>query len=250
MRNSLGKIFTVTSFGESHGRCVGVIIDGCPAGLAITGEEIQKEVDKRRPGVGVAATARTEEDRVEILSGVFDGRTTGAPICLLVWNKDVNSSGYEATRFLLRLGHADYTASVKYGGFNDFRGGGRFSGRITAAFVMAGAIAKKVLGLVGIEVLAHTVEIGGIKAEPEGFDEIKKNSKSEIPSTNKAMFHQVKRPLLIKKSPLAKAMARKIPCRNEAVTRRAIKSSLFSINTRVKSPARVRVPVMESIKLM
>jgi len=175
MGNSLGKFFTITSFGESHGRCVGIIIDGCPAGLPITEEDIQQEVDKRKPGIGAIATARVEEDKVEILSGIFNGHTTGAPICLLVWNKDIDSSEYEKMRFLPRPGHADYTAFQKYGGFNDFRGGGRFSGRITAAFVMAGAIAKKLLSLVSIEVLAHTIEIGGIKAEPKGFDEIKEN---------------------------------------------------------------------------
>ena len=175
MENSLGKLFTITSFGESHGRCVGVIADGCPAGLAITEEDIQRELDKRKPGVGMAATKRAEEDKVDILSGIFNGITTGAPICLLIWNKDIDSSEYEKARFLARPGHADYTAFVKYGGFNDFRGGGRFSGRITAAFVMAGAIAKKLLNVIGIEVLAHTIELGGVKAEPKGFDEIKEN---------------------------------------------------------------------------
>ena len=175
MGNSLGKLFTITSFGESHGNCVGIIIDGCPAGLSITEEDIQREVDKRKPGVWVVATARVEEDKVEVLSGIFNGRTTGAPICLLIWNRDVDSSEYERMRFLPRPGHADYTVFMKYGGFNDFRGGGRFSGRITATFVMAGAIANKLLNLIGIEVLAHTVAIGGIKAEPKGFDEIKEN---------------------------------------------------------------------------
>ena len=175
MGNSLGKIFTITSFGESHGNCVGIIIDGCPAGLPVTAEDIQREVDKRRPGVWVAATARAEEDKVEILSGVFNGRTTGAPVCLLIWNKDVDSSEYEKIRFLPRPGHADYTAFIKYGGFNDFRGGGSFSGRITASFVMAGAVAKKLLSLIGIEVLAHTVAIGGIKTKLKAFDEIKEN---------------------------------------------------------------------------
>ncbi len=175
MGNSFGKLFTITSFGESHGRCVGIIIDGCPAGLPITEEDIQREVDKRKPGVGIAATTRVEEDKVEILAGIFNGTTSGAPICLLLWNKDVDSSEYEKMRFLPRPGHADYTAFIKYGGFNDFWGGGRFSGRITATFVMAGAVAKKLLNLIGIEVLAHTVEIGGIKARPKGFDEIKEN---------------------------------------------------------------------------
>ena len=175
MGNSFGKLFTITSFGESHGRCVGITIDGCPAGLPVTEKDIQREVDKRKPGASMAATRRVEEDKVEILSGIFNGITTGAPICLLIWNKDVDSSEYEKNRFLPRPGHADYTAFMKYGGFNDFRGGGRFSGRVTATYVMAGAIAKKLLSLSGIEVLAHTIEIGGIKAQPKEFDEIKEN---------------------------------------------------------------------------
>ncbi len=175
MGNSFGKLFTITSFGESHGRCVGVIIDGCPAGLAITEADIQIDVDRRKPGQSMATTQRTEEDRVEIFSGIFNGYTSGAPICFMIWNKDIDSSEYEKMRFLPRPGHADYTAFMKYGGFNDFRGGGRFSGRITATLVMAGAVAKKLLNLIGIEVLAHTVEIGGIKAEPKGFDEIREN---------------------------------------------------------------------------
>ena len=175
MENSLGKLFMITSFGESHGRCVGTVIDGCPAGLSLTEEDIQKEVNKRKPGASMGATKRAEEDKVEILSGIFNGKTTGAPICLLVWNKDVDSSAYEKMRFLPRPGHADFTAFMKYGGFNDFRGGGRFSGRTTVTFVMAGAVARKLLNSVGIEVLAHTIEIGGIKAESTGFDEIRKN---------------------------------------------------------------------------
>ncbi|MBI3931090.1 MAG: chorismate synthase [Chloroflexi bacterium] len=175
MENSFGKLFTITSFGESHGRCVGVTIDGCPAGLPLTREDIQGEVDKRRAGASIASTSRVEADEVEILSGIFNGYTTGAPLCLLVWNRDVDSSEYEKIRFLPRPGHADYTALIKYGGFNDFRGGGRFSGRITATFVMAGAVAKKLLNLIGIEVLAHTIEIGGIKVETKRPDEIRRN---------------------------------------------------------------------------
>ncbi len=175
MENSFGRLFTITSFGESHGRCVVVVVDGCPAGLPVVEEDIQREVDKRKPKAGTAATTRVEEDRVEVLSGIFNGTTTGAPICLLLWNKDVDSSEYERMRFLPRPGHADYTAFVKYGGFNDFRGGGRFSGRITATFVMAGAIAKKLLNLINIEILAHTIEIGGIKAESKDLGEIKEN---------------------------------------------------------------------------
>jgi len=166
MSNSLGRLFTITTFGESHGRCVGVVIDGCPSGLAISEEDVQADMDQRRPGSGPASTTRSEADRVEAISGVYAGHTTGAPICMLVWNRDVDSSQYIKNRFLPRPGHADFTAYTKYGGFNDFRGGGQFSGRTTAAFVMAGAIARKVLAVVGVEVLAHTVAIGGIRAQP------------------------------------------------------------------------------------
>ncbi|MBI2836333.1 MAG: chorismate synthase [Chloroflexi bacterium] len=178
MSNSLGQKFCVTSFGESHGRCVGIVVDGCPAGLPITEADIQKDVDRRRPGQVPGATSRAEEDRVEILSGVFNGCTTGAPILMLVWNRDVDSSQYERIRLTPRPGHADYTAYVKYGGFNDFRGGGRFSGRITVTFVMAGALAKKLLGSLGIEILAHTVEIGGVQAGMKTVEEIRRNAET------------------------------------------------------------------------
>src|SRR4030042_4222798 len=161
MQNSFGRLFTMTVLGERHGKRVGPIVDGSPAGLPITETDIQKEVDRRRAGESVAATTRLEKDKVEILSGVSAGFTTGAPICLLIWNKDIDDSDYERIRFRLRPGHADYTAYMKYGGFNEWRGGGRLSGRITATFVMAGAIAKKLLNLIGTEVVAHTVEIGG-----------------------------------------------------------------------------------------
>jgi chorismate synthase len=174
MQNSLGRLFTITSFGESHGKCMGVIVDGCPAGLSLTGEDVQKEVDRRRAGDNVAATARREQDKVEILSGVAGGFTTGAPVCLLIMNEDIDDSDYEKIRSRLRPGHADYTAYVKYGGFNDWRGGGRFSGRLTASFVMAGAIARKILEIIGVEIIAHTVEIGGIAAKPMEFEEIEK----------------------------------------------------------------------------
>jgi chorismate synthase len=173
--NSLGKLFTVTSFGESHGRCVGAVIAGCSAGLAITEVDIQRELDRRKPGGSIAATERREADKVEIIAGVFNGLATGAPICLVVWNKDIAPADYEKTRFLPRPGQADYTAFMKYGGFNDYRGGGRFSGRITATLVMAGAIARKLLAILGVEILAHTVAIGGIIAEPRSLDAIREN---------------------------------------------------------------------------
>ncbi len=175
MNNSFGELFCITSFGESHGRCVGIIIDGCPAGLSLEVEDIQSEVDKRRPIAGTGQTSRAETDEVEILSGVFGGHTTGAPIALLVWNKDVDSTEYERTRLLPRPGHADYTANSKYGGFNDYRGGGRFSGRVTVGLVMAGAVAKKLLKLAGIEILAHTVQIGEIRAGASSPGDIRRD---------------------------------------------------------------------------
>jgi len=177
MSNSLGELFTITSFGESHGNCMGIIVDGCPAGLPLTPEDIQREVDRRRAGRTTGSTPRAEQDRVEIISGVYNGFTTGAPIAMLTWNRDIDSRDYRKNIDLLRPGHADFTAAMKYGRFNDPRGGGRFSGRLTAGFVMAGAIAKKLLGLRDMEVLAHTVAIGDIKASPPAdFTQIRQNA--------------------------------------------------------------------------
>ncbi|MDJ0270346.1 MAG: chorismate synthase [Aigarchaeota archaeon] len=197
--NILGERFVVVSFGESHGRCVGVVVDGCPAGLGISEEEIQAELDKRKPGQSIVTTTRREEDRVEILSGVFEGRTTGAPICMLIWNRDVDSSPYRAILNTPRPGHADYVARVKYGGFNDWRGGGRFSGRITAGFVMAGAIAKKLLReKLGIEVLAFTREIGGVRLGDVSVEEIRsKRYGNEVRCPDEEVAEEMKR-LIVK----------------------------------------------------
>jgi len=174
--NSFGKALVLTCFGESHGECVGAVVDGCPAGLPISESMVQAELDKRRPGFADVSTPRREEDVAEILSGVFNGFTTGAPICMIVRNRDVDSKPYEIVRTKPRPGHADYAAYVRYGGFNDFRGGGRFSGRMTAAYVMAGAVAKKLLGTINVEVLAHTVQIGRVKLSKEvSFDDIRGN---------------------------------------------------------------------------
>ncbi len=179
--NSLGKAFKVTSFGESHGKIVGITIDGCPAGLKLDEQDIQRELDRRKPGESEISTTRKEEDKVEILSGVFNGFTTGAPICMLTWNKDINSSKYELIKHTPRPGHADYTAKVKYGNFNDYRGGGRFSGRITAGFVMAGAVAKKLLKKVlNIELIAYVTEIGGIKSKKISLEKIRENKEKTL----------------------------------------------------------------------
>jgi chorismate synthase len=174
MHNSFGRLFTVTSFGESHGPCIGAVVDGCPAGLPLAAADIQKDLDRRRPGDSPGATARRETDKVEILSGVFHGVTTGAPVCLFVRNQDIDESDYEKIRFKLRPGHADYTAFIKYGGFNDWRGGGMFSGRMTASLVMAGAVARKLLDLIGVEITAHTVAVGGVNSRALDYQEIKK----------------------------------------------------------------------------
>jgi len=153
-----------------------VVIDGCPAGLPLSEKDIQTELDKRKPGTTSISTPRVEEDKAEILSGVFNGRTTGAPICMIVWNKDIESEPYEEVKAKPRPGHADYTAYLRYGGFNDYRGGGRFSGRITIAYVTAGAVAKKLLKTIGTENLAHTVQIGKIKLSKKvSYEEIRRN---------------------------------------------------------------------------
>ena len=163
--NSIGKEFVITSFGESHGKCVGVVIDGCPAGLPLSEKDAQVELDRRIPAQLKIVSGRIEKDNVEILSGVFNGFTTGAPIAMIVANKEADSSDYEAMKDLPRPGHADYPARVKYGGFNDYRGGGRFSGRVTVALIMAGAVAKKLLSALDVEVLAYTKAIGNVKLD-------------------------------------------------------------------------------------
>ena len=174
--NSIGSIFKVMSFGESHGRCVGVVIDGCPAGLKLDMVLIQKDLDRRRTGQNPElSSVRKEEDKVEILSGVFNGVTTGAPVCMLVWNKDTISEAYEQRRYTPRPGHADFTGFVKYGGFEDYRGGGRFSARNTAGFVIAGTIAKQLLERLNIEVLAHTTSIGKVSAGKASIEDIRAN---------------------------------------------------------------------------
>lgn len=166
--NSFGRIFRITTFGESHGKAIGVVIDGCPAGIEISREEIQKELNLRRPGFSRFTSPRKEEDAVEIISGVFEGKSTGAPIALLIANKDADSSKYEPIKHLYRPGHANYTYLHKYGIF-DHRGGGRASGRETVARVAAGAIAKKVVQ--PIEIRAWVEEVGG-EREQKGMERI------------------------------------------------------------------------------
>jgi chorismate synthase len=172
--NSFGTLFKITTWGESHGKALGVAIDGCPPRIEISNEDIQKELDRRRPGQGKGTSPRKERDRVEILSGIFEGKTTGTPISLLIRNEDVDSSSYEAWKDVFRPGQADFAYQAKYG-IRDYRGGGRASARETVGRVAAGAVAKKILGKERIEIIGYTVELGGIQAEKVDYREIKKN---------------------------------------------------------------------------
>ncbi len=166
--NTYGTLFSITTWGESHGKALGVVIDGCPAGLPLIEEDIQPFLDRRKPGVSPIATARREEDLVEILSGTFEGRTTGTPISLMVRNTSQISRDYSNIADCYRPGHADYTYDAKYG-FRDYRGGGRSSGRETIGRVAAGAIASKILSGLGIRVQAYTRSIGPVTINYASF---------------------------------------------------------------------------------
>jgi chorismate synthase len=172
--NSLGTLFRVTTWGESHGKALGVVIDGCPPRIELSEEDIQKEMDKRRPGQDGGSSPRKERDRVEILSGVFEGKTTGTPISIIIWNEDVDSADYDEIRNIFRPGHADFTYQAKYG-IRDHRGGGRASARETVGRVAGGAVAKKILGKEKVEIIAYTIELGGIQIEKIDFQEIERN---------------------------------------------------------------------------
>ena len=161
--NSFGQFFRITTFGESHGKGIGAVIDGCPSGIPLEESDFEGEMARRRPGRVSFDTPRKEMDRVAILSGTFEGRTTGTPIALFIENTDVKSQPYEVLRDLFRPGHADFTYFKKYGHF-DYRGGGRSSARETAARVAAGVVARKILEPMGVEIFAYTLELGGIRA--------------------------------------------------------------------------------------
>jgi chorismate synthase len=173
--NTFGKHFRVTTFGESHGKAVGVVIDGVKPGLPFDTKYIQRELDRRRPGQSNITTARRESDEVDILSGVFEGKTTGTPICMVIWNRDQRPKDYEKIKHLFRPGHAGYTYLAKFG-ISDYRGGGRSSGRETASRVAAGAFAKHLLAQRGITIIAHTQEVAGIKAQSFDIHEIENNA--------------------------------------------------------------------------
>ena len=174
-KSSFGNHFTVTTWGESHGKALGAVVDGCPAGLSLNEEDIQKFLDRRKPGQSRYTTTRKEGDLVEILSGVFEGKTTGTPISLIVRNTDQRSRDYGNIAYTYRPGHADFTFDAKYG-FRDYRGGGRSSGRETIGRVAAGAIAAKILETLGISFYTYTKSIGSVKIESFDAEEISKNA--------------------------------------------------------------------------
>lgn len=172
--NTFGNIFTITTFGESHGKAVGVVIDGCPPNIELTTEYVQKELDRRRPGQSEVSTPRDESDTVDIYSGVFEGRTTGTPVMMMVFNKNQMSRDYNAVKDVFRPGHADFTYFSKYG-IRDHRGGGRSSARETIGRVCGGAVAKIILARLGVSITGYVIQVGPHKAQKRDFDVIEKN---------------------------------------------------------------------------
>jgi chorismate synthase len=175
-------------FGESHGKGIGINIDGLPAGIKLDLDAINVEMKRRAPGQDEISTARKEKDEFQIISGYFNERTTGTPLCAIIWNEDMHSKDYAELKTVIRPGHADYTGSVKYSGFNDFRGGGHFSGRLTAPLVFAGAISKQILKEKEIEIGGHIYQIAGIYDTP--FDKVSINSEL-LKITSKRKFSVV-----------------------------------------------------------
>src|SRR5436309_5879159 len=170
MSSSFGQLFVVTTFGESHGPAVGVVVDGMPPGIRVEVADVQRELDRRRPGQSALTTQRQEADRVELLSGVFEGVTLGTPIAMVVRNTDSRSKDYDALKDVFRPGHADYSTFQKYG-VRDHRGGGRASGRETVGRVAAGALARAALASLGVSIVGGTVQVGDLKAVRRDWDQ-------------------------------------------------------------------------------
>ncbi len=192
MNNTFGTLFTVTTFGESHGPALGVTIDGLPAGIEIDPDFIQSEMNRRKPGQSAVTTARQEKDAVEILSGVFEGKSTGTPLAMILRNNDQHSRDYSNVAHVFRPGHADYTYAMKYG-VRDYRGGGRSSGRETSARVAAGAVAKLFLKQHGITIRACAEQIGKVKAETFLWHEVEKNPvRTADPGAAEGMFREIR----------------------------------------------------------
>lgn len=196
--SGFGTNFRITTWGETHGAGVGVVVDGCPAGLPLEREDVQKYLDRRKPGQSKYTTQRKEGDQVEILSGIFEGRTTGTPISMVVYNKDQRSKDYSNIKDIYRPGHADFTFDMKYG-FRDYRGGGRSSGRETIGRVAAGAVAAKVLKKLGIEIKAYAKAIAGIEVSKDYFDFAEMNNNPfNMPDKEAAKLVQEKADQMIK----------------------------------------------------
>lgn len=196
-----GNNIKVSIFGESHGNAIGITIDGLPSGIKLDLSEIEKEMRRRAPGKSRLSTTRNESDIPEILSGYFNDRTTGTPLCGIIRNSDTRSKDYGKLKDLMRPGHADYTGNIKYGGYNDYRGGGHFSGRITAPLVFAGAICKQILMQKGIEIGAHIKSIKNIKDDSFDYSNISKESleelrKQELPLLNRAKEESMRNTIL------------------------------------------------------
>ena len=201
MSGMWGNNLKISIFGESHGNAIGITIDGLPSGLEIDLEKIDKEMARRAPGKSSLSTARKEPDRPEILSGYFEGKTTGTPLCAIIRNSDTRSKDYGKLKDLMRPGHADYTGAIKYDGFNDYRGGGHFSGRITAPLVFAGAICKQILEKEGIVIGAHVKKIKNVSDESFDYTSISKEmlyklNEKELPLINEAKEEEMRKVIL------------------------------------------------------
>ncbi|MCI9616608.1 MAG: chorismate synthase [Eubacterium sp.] len=185
--STYGNIFKITTWGESHGKALGVVVDGCPAGINLCEEDIQIFLNRRKPGQSKYTTQRNEDDKVEILSGIFEGKTTGTPISMVVHNKDHHSADYSQIASYYRPGHADYTFDEKYG-FRDYRGGGRSSGRETIGRVAAGAIASKILEQLGISITTYSKSIGNVQIDYNNFNKNEiENNPMYMPDSNAAI---------------------------------------------------------------
>ena len=200
MSNSIGEKFRVTSFGSSHGKALGAIVDGCPANLKLSTEDIQKELDKRKPGTSSVTTSRKESDEVHILSGIFEGKTDGTPITGVIYNKNQHSKDYSMFKDTPRPSHGDFGWMSKYGNY-DYNGGGRGSGRVTIGHVIGGAIAKKLLKTQGVEIVSHVTQIGYVKANPQEFNVIQENvEKNPVRCADLKAAEQMEKLIIDKKS--------------------------------------------------
>lgn len=204
MSNVWGKKISLSIFGESHGECIGIVMNGIKAGFKVDMEYIKRNMLRRLAGMNNLSTQRKEEDKIEILSGIFNGMTTGAPICMIIRNNDVKSKDYDKLKYIMRPSHSDFSANVKYGGFNDYRGGGHFSGRLTAPLVFAGAIAKQILEQQNIFIGSHIKQVGNVFDSNFDFVNLSKECfdmllKKELPMINSSKVDKVKEEILLAK---------------------------------------------------